>query len=89
MINLSGLIPYVDIGIEFSGLRPGEKLFEELLLDMSNIMRTDNEKIFVAAQPQEETAYIDTILEKLKHAIDEDDVVNCVKMLEPTFIPYD
>lgn len=88
MIRLSGLIPYVDINIEFSGLRPGEKLFEELLIDMNDIMKTDNEKIFVATQPVEETEYIEWMIAQLKQAINDDSVVDCVKMLEPTFIPY-
>ena len=48
MIRLSGLTPNQDIAIEFSGLRPGEKLYEELLNDMENTMPTHHEKIMVA-----------------------------------------
>jgi FlaA1/EpsC-like NDP-sugar epimerase len=48
MIRLSGLIPHQDIAIEFSGLRPGEKLYEELLNDLENTMPTHHEKIMVA-----------------------------------------
>lgn len=48
MIRLSGLMPNQDIAIEFSGLRPGEKLYEELLNDMENTMPTHHEKIMVA-----------------------------------------
>ncbi len=47
MILLSGLKPYVDIDIEFVGLRPGEKLFEELLVDKEKNIKTANEKIFI------------------------------------------
>jgi len=46
MISLSGYVPYNDIPIEFTGLRPGEKMYEELLIDESQI-RTSNERIFV------------------------------------------
>ena len=48
MIRLSGLIPNQDIAIEFSGLRPGEKLYEELLNDRENTLPTHHEKIMVA-----------------------------------------
>lgn len=48
MIRLSGLIPNQDVAIEFSGLRPGEKLYEELLNDMENTVPTHHEKIMVA-----------------------------------------
>ncbi|MBC7744687.1 MAG: polysaccharide biosynthesis protein [Flavobacterium sp.] len=48
MIRLSGLIPNQDIAIEFSGLRPGEKLYEELLNDLENTIPTHHSKIMVA-----------------------------------------
>lgn len=48
MIELSGMIPDVDIKIEFSGLRPGEKLYEELLNDSEKTLSTPNKKIFRA-----------------------------------------
>ncbi|MBK5252184.1 MAG: polysaccharide biosynthesis protein [Peptostreptococcaceae bacterium] len=47
LIRLSGLEPDKDIQIEFSGLRPGEKLYEELLMDEEGIEKTENEKIFI------------------------------------------
>src|SRR5690554_644116 len=49
MIRLAGYIPYKDIDIKITGLRPGEKLFEELLIDTNSDRhkRTDNEKIFI------------------------------------------
>ena len=47
MIKLSGLELGKDIEIEITGLRPGEKLYEELLLKTSNATKTANDKIFV------------------------------------------
>jgi FlaA1/EpsC-like NDP-sugar epimerase len=49
LIRLSGLKPYEDIKIEFTGLRPGEKLFEELLMDEEGIIKTENEKIYIGS----------------------------------------
>ncbi len=48
MISLAGLRPHIDIKIEEIGLRPGEKLYEELLNDKENTIKTDNEKIMIA-----------------------------------------
>lgn len=48
MIKLSGFIPNKDIAIEFSGLRPGEKLYEELLNDLENMLPTHHPKIMIA-----------------------------------------
>lgn len=47
LIRLSGYEPYVDIPIEIIGLRPGEKLYEELLLDEEGITATKHDKIFI------------------------------------------
>jgi len=48
MIKLSGFIPYQDIDIKFTGLRPGEKLYEELLNDLENTLPTHHQKIMIA-----------------------------------------
>ncbi|MBR2001994.1 MAG: polysaccharide biosynthesis protein, partial [Firmicutes bacterium] len=47
LIRLSGFEPYEDIDIKVTGLRPGEKLYEELLLDEEGIKTTTHDKIFV------------------------------------------
>lgn len=48
LIKLSGFEPEVDIKIEITGLRPGEKLYEELLMDEEGLRKTSHEKIFIA-----------------------------------------
>ena len=47
MIELSGFTPDVDIQIEYTGLRPGEKMYEELLVDKETMRQTKNKKIFI------------------------------------------
>jgi FlaA1/EpsC-like NDP-sugar epimerase len=61
MIRLSGLMPYDDIDIVFTGVRPGEKLFEELELTGENLVKTRHPKIFIgkiAAYEPEKVAHI-------------------------------
>ena len=48
VIKLSGYEPYVDIDISFTGLRPGEKLYEELLMAEEGLQKTENDLIFIA-----------------------------------------
>lgn len=62
MIQLSGFEPGKDIEIVFTGLREGEKLFEELLNDMENTIPTHHEKILKARVHEYEYAYIDSMI---------------------------
>jgi FlaA1/EpsC-like NDP-sugar epimerase len=54
MIKLAGFIPNVDMKIDIIGLRPGEKLYEELLNDNSKTIPTHHEKIMIAQELEEE-----------------------------------
>jgi FlaA1/EpsC-like NDP-sugar epimerase len=59
MIRLSGLRPHKDVKIDIVGLRPGEKLYEELLINNEFIIKTQNGKIFRAEKPFEEITFSD------------------------------
>lgn len=65
MIRLAGLVPNEDIKIEYSGLRPGEKLFEELLNDNENTMPTHHEKIMIGKVRE----YVFTDVEKAIYSL--------------------
>ena len=65
MIRLSGLIPNQDISIEFTGLRPGEKLYEELLNNQENTLPTHHHKIMIAKVKEYDYKEISLHLEDL------------------------
>ncbi|RZK19516.1 MAG: polysaccharide biosynthesis protein, partial [Flavobacterium sp.] len=84
MIRLAGLEPNQDIQISYSGLRPGEKLFEELLNDNENTMPTHHEKIMIGRVREYVFSEIESqIYTLLQHAKQNDDrqVVIAMKML--------
>ena len=65
LIRLSGKVPYEEVDIQFTGLRPGEKLYEELLLDGEGVQPTTHEKICVAASVVEDEVYLQEQLDLL------------------------
>lgn len=88
MISLAGFIPDVDIKIEYTGLRPGEKLYEELLNDKESTIPTANKKIFLARV--REYKYTDIVgeydlLKKLAKELDNMETVRCMKHIVPEF----
>jgi len=88
MIRLAGLTPNQDIKIEYTGLRPGEKLFEELLNDHENTMPTHHEKIMIGKVREYLFDEIeDQIYDLIKHAKNNDDlqVVKSMKQIVHEF----
>ncbi len=69
MIRLSGLEPYKDIDIVEIGLRPGEKLYEELLIKSEELEKTENNKIFVERDKPLSTQEIQEKLKLLREAV--------------------
>ena len=69
VITLSGFKPYEDIKIEFTGLRPGEKLYEELLMAEEGLEKTKNELIFIAHPLPTSNGELIQQLNKLKEEI--------------------
>lgn len=69
MIRLSGLIPYEDVEIKEVGLRPGEKLYEELLMKTERMRKTTSNKIFIEQEAAILPEEIDTKLKELQAAL--------------------
>ncbi len=69
MIKLSGLTPYIHIDIVEVGLRPGEKLYEELLMKSENLDKTDNNMIFIEKDAPLSRAEVDAKLDILAKAV--------------------
>lgn len=88
LIRMYGKVPYKDVEIRFTGLRPGEKLFEELLMNEEGLKSTENKKIFIGNQiPIDEDDLLSKLDELRKYA-DENNSEKVVEMLSaivPTF----
>lgn len=85
LIQLSGLIPFQDIHIEFTGLRPGEKLFEELLTAEEGTSATRHEKIFTANLHQVDGKWIQRCLMALYGATHRHEVTAILDELVPSY----
>ena len=89
MIKLSGFEPEIDIKLKYTGLRPGEKLYEELLSDDTKNLSTPHEKIMVSIDPHMEFEEIETLANKITKAAlrrDKIEVVKLLKKIVPEFI---
>jgi FlaA1/EpsC-like NDP-sugar epimerase len=90
LIRLSGLEPYEDIDITFTGLRPGEKMYEELLMAGENVLPTTHEKIRVLAAMTVDKAAWEVELDQLYVAARNNDIVGMIeglRRLVPEYTP--
>nr|WP_315155973.1 nucleoside-diphosphate sugar epimerase/dehydratase [uncultured Flavobacterium sp.] len=88
MIKLAGFIPDREIKIEIVGLRPGEKLYEELLNDTAKTVPTYHEKIMIAQEIQDEFENLHVDINELigiANFFDNDDIVAKMKAIVPEF----
>ena len=87
MIRLSGLVPGEDIEIKFTGLRPGEKLYEELLIDDDNKKETANKRIFIGQPIKIDEAEFDEKMKELEKATfsEDENIRQVVKKLVPEY----
>lgn len=87
LIKLSGYKVGEDIEIEFTGLRPGEKMYEELLMDEEGLKKTANKMIFIGKPIDFDTEVFEKQLEELiLHAKQEDkDIRKEIKDIVPTY----
>lgn len=92
IIRLSGYEPGVDMEIKVTGLRPGEKLYEELLMSEEGLGKTTHSKIFIGKQLDIDMDSLNTKLALLKNALetnDADNIVSALKEAVPTYQPTD
>ncbi len=90
MIRLYGYLPGVDIDIKFTGLRPGEKLYEELLMDSENTTATYHEKIMIARirnmQNEQLPEDLNLLFELARHRDATMELVTQMKKMVPEFL---
>ncbi len=92
MIKLSGFVPYKDIDIVEVGLRPGEKLYEELLVKREQLTKTDNDLIFIEEEIPPTRAEVDEKIALLRAVVAEEQdkiassrIAEVLKSVVPTF----
>ena len=88
MIELSGLIPEKDINLEYTGLRPGEKLYEELLIDPDQSQPTKHPRIFCSEEPLNDAKNLKKEINFLTEAMAQRDLslsLDSMKRLVPEY----
>jgi FlaA1/EpsC-like NDP-sugar epimerase len=86
MIRLSGLKPYEDIDIAFTGVRGGEKLFEELEITGENLLKTRHPKIYIGKISTYDNEEVEQIVAAFRRAVDDSDDAQ-IRRLFNRFLP--
>lgn len=86
LIELTGLVPHKDIKIEFTGLRPGEKLFEEFLTAEEGSTSTKHEKIYVANLKETDPQKLNECLAMFAGTDDPEKITTILRKLVPTYV---
>ncbi|WP_315117494.1 nucleoside-diphosphate sugar epimerase/dehydratase [uncultured Clostridium sp.] len=87
LIRLSGYQPDVDIKIEYTGLRPGEKLYEELLMDEVALTSTEHDKIYVEKPADNSIDFVEKSIQEFKEVLgkDTEDMFELIGKKVPTY----
>ena len=88
LIRLSGFEPYKEIDIKFTGLRPGEKLYEELLMSEEGLQATDNKLIHIGQPLVFDEEHFFGVLHEMRRVMCDDtaDIRSMVKEIVPTYV---
>jgi FlaA1/EpsC-like NDP-sugar epimerase len=90
MITLAGLMPNEDIEVEYIGLRPGEKLYEELFVEDEGILPSAHPKIMIAETAASPNGALLSEIEELRELaiqVRRDEIVEKIKQLVPSYTP--
>ena len=91
LIRMSGFKPDIDIKIEYTGLRPGEKLYEEKLMEEEGLKKTDNDLIHIGNPvPFDEEVFLSRMGDLMGAAYaNREDIRDLVRELVPTYVPFE
>ena len=88
MIRLAGFTPDKDIMVEYTGLRPGEKLYEELLSNKENTVPTEHSRIRIAKVREYDYSIAASVLSKLEHLANNVEITEMVRLMKQTIPEY-